>query len=171
MIADMRGTGEANVNAGLSGKLGHRKLAVLFSLGVLAALLWALASGPVLFRSRTLATAEHRSCWEYDGTGLLILNPFRSRAAERLADQFLRAASNAKCLPGWSEWECRAVVRHPMPAIAWRLVNRLDSPRGTTLFYALEPRDAARRSAHRRWVATIELRHSGGSWKIFGFGW
>jgi len=148
------------------------RLAVLLVLCALAIVAWRLASKPVLFHSRILATADDRSCGEYnqEGTGIPILNPLRSRSPERAAEVFLRAASKARCLSGWDERLCAFITRHPIPASAWRLVNRWDSGKESVLFYRLESQELAKRKRNGCLIAHVKLQRTDTTWKITGYG-
>jgi hypothetical protein len=151
-------------------KLPYRRLAVSLASCAMAALVWWLATKPVLFHSHILATEDDRLCNEYNshGTGVPILNPFRSRRTERMADALLRAASSAECLSDWDEKMCMFVKKHPLPAGTWRLVNRWDSATTIGLFYRLEPQERAERK--RCVIAEVELRRTGATWRISSFG-
>ena len=152
-------------------KLPCRQVVVALALCFVAALVWWFTTKPVLFHSHILATADDRLCSEYNGkgTGLPILNPFRSRRPERIADVFLRAASSAECLPSWNEKLCKYITeRRPLPAGAWRLVNRWDSAKTILLYYKLESHEQTRGKACV--IAEIELQRTGGTWEIRTFG-
>src|SRR5580700_7813658 len=49
------------------------------------------AASPVLFHIHILSKSDYRSCGGYneEGTGVTVLNPFRSRVPEQRADAFL----------------------------------------------------------------------------------
>ena len=143
----------------------------------MAPLAWWLAAGPVLLHTRLLATAEEQSCSSSGdfiaeaGTGTTILNPFRSRAPERTADEFLRAASSGECLPGVGARLCRFVRERRYPPLEWRLVNRWewDSARKVRLFYRLsgKPQELAKYGCA---VGSVDLERTGTAWRISGFG-
>jgi hypothetical protein len=153
-------------------RLPYRKLALLLALAAFMVLVWWLASRPILFHSRFLATAEDRSCRDYtEGeAGIPILNPLRSRSPERAADAFLRAASNGTCLPDWSERECKYVAEHQIPAQSWRLVNRWDTARHVLLVYQLYAREPTKRTRSGCSLFYVELQRTGATWEISAFG-
>src|SRR6266496_4200541 len=100
------------MNMRLRQKQIQRGLAAL-ALCAAAFLVWALATKPVLLHTHVLGRADDRSCDTYNeaGTGIAILNPFRSRLPEETANVFMRAASKAKCSPGLSEALCGFVTK------------------------------------------------------------
>lgn len=152
----------------LAKKLFYRSLLVLVGLCAGAVLVWRCATSPVLLHTHVLAKTDNQSCGPFNqiATGFTILNPFRSRAPERTADVFLRAASNGKCAPGLSEAACNFITTHPLvlPGTEWRLVYRWDSAERIDLFYRQErPRlDACR-------IFTVSLKRIGAGWEVFGF--
>lgn len=156
----------------LRGKLPYRTLALLLALCALAVLAWLLASKPVLFRSRLLATAADRSCRDYAGdeVRIAVLNPFRSRSPERVANAFLRAVSKAQCSPDWNERTCKFVEQHPVPAQSWRLADRYDSDEYVMLIYWLDLRVPAKPARSACWPFSVQLRRTGATWKVSGFG-
>ena len=129
-----------------------------------AVVVWALASGPVLFHARMFETDDDRSCGRSPGAemGAAVMNPLRSRSPERLADEFLMAASRGTCLPAWSERTCELVRQHPIHAKAWRLANRLDTTDKVVLFYGLRPPGPA--------CYVVTLDRSGTVWTVSGWG-
>jgi hypothetical protein len=139
----------------LSKYMPHRMLAVLLAICASAGLAWLSASKPVLLKV---------------GTRIAILNPFRSRAPERIADIFLRAASGATCSPDMTEDLCQFVRKRPLPAKEWRLVNRCDSARDVKLFYRLsgDPNQPAGNSECL--IAEVHLGRVGKTWKTLGYG-
>ena len=154
------------------------------ALSALAVLVWLFAAGPVLFRSRVLAAALHRSCWYYPSCeiGIPVLTPFRSRTLERIADASRRAASGGRCLPEWSRRMCEFVTQRPLPAQSWCLVDwwrsagdllladRLGSAQEVALVYRLYSRELAKRGRNGCLFATVRLRRAGGTWKVSGYG-
>jgi len=158
----------------LDNKWPYSKLTVFLALGVVGVLVvplaWHFATAPVLFHSHILATKEDRRCAEYNGhgTGLPILNPFRSRCPERVADIFLRAWSSAHCLADWDEAMCKATRNRRYPGGTWRLVNRRDSDTAILLIYKIESAEQAKHG----WclIINLDLRRTGANWRVFGFG-
>ena len=147
-------------------------VAQLLTLCALALLVWWLASKPVLFHSRFLATAEDRSCSDYTGgrAGVPILNPFRSRSPERAADAVLNALSKGACLPDWSQATCALVRRHPIIAQSWRVVNRADYPGGVLLAYRLYSQGPTGPTGNGCGLYNFELQRIGTTWRVSGFG-
>jgi hypothetical protein len=145
-------------------------LAVLFALGIFT---WKLASKPVLLHTHALTNKDSQFCGEYneEATGITILNPIRSRFQERVADAFLRAASNGECSPDVSEALCRFVTAgHSVPAREWRLVNRRDSSGNITLFYRLIGASEELQRHNGCEVARVDLEQTDATWKIVGYG-
>jgi hypothetical protein len=138
---------------------------MLLALCALTVSLW-WASKPVLLHTHLLTKADYRSCGAYneEGTGVTILNPLRSRVAERAADSFLLAASNGRCSPETSEGLCKAVTKRPLPGTDWNLVYRRNLGSDVDVFYRL------RRTSQECVIAEVKLKQTGGSWKIFGYG-
>jgi hypothetical protein len=120
---------------------------------------------PVLLHTHILAKADYQSCGAYneEGTGVTLLNPFRFRAPERIADEFLRLASNGKCLPEVSEELCRFLAKRPLPATNWHLAYRRDVGNNVDLFYRLGTEKGCA-------VANVGLERTGSSWKISRYG-
>jgi hypothetical protein len=152
----------------LSEDLPYGRLAVLFVFCALVVLVWEFASKPVLLHTHILAGADDKLCGSYNEPGTAIMNPFRSRLPERIADVFLRAALNARCLPGLSEGLCQFVTQHPLPASQWRLVNRWDSAKEIKLFYRLNSQELARRNGCM--MAHVDLEQTGATWTVCGYG-
>ena len=134
-----------------------KRQAVLFSLALcaLAVLVWMLGSRPVLLEV---------------GTETTFLNPLRSRAPERIADAFLRAASKAGCSANVTEDLCRFVTKRALPATEWRLVNRLDSAKNIKLFYRLRGEWDKRADGNGCLIAQVHLERIGITWKLSGYG-
>jgi hypothetical protein len=112
-------------------------------------------------------------CGEYneEATGITIMNPIRSRFQERVADAFLRAASNGECSPDVSEALCTFVkAGHSVPAREWRLVNRRDSNGNITLFYRLLGASQELQRHNGCEVARVDMEQNVATWKIVGYG-
>jgi hypothetical protein len=136
---------------------------VVVSLVVIAGLLIVL--NPVLLHTHILTKADYRSCGGYndEGTGVTVLNPFRSRAPERIADGFLRLASAGKCSPEVSEGLCKFLANRPVLASNRHLVYRRDSGNHVDLFYRL--------GTEKECVVTkVGLERTGASWEISRYG-
>ena len=99
------------------------RLTLLLTLGILAYCVFLIASKPVLLHTHIFSGVDYRSCGGYndEGTGVTILNPFRSRGAEHKADEFLRAAHKGRCLAEMNENWCSSIAKHPLPASKWHL--------------------------------------------------
>lgn len=153
-------------------ELPYRRLAVLLALLASAVGVWRLASKPVLVHTHILSKPDYRSCGAYneEETGVTILNPFRARAPERVAEVFLRAASNAKCLPDMPEDFCRFVEKRPLPATEWRLVNRRDSARMISLFYRLGWKSHELAKHDGCAIAEVDVERTGTGWQISRYG-
>lgn len=158
-------------------KLPYRRAAVLLALCALALLVWWFSSGPVLLHTHVLATADDQACGASGfvleaGTGTTVLNPFRSRAPERTADVFLRAASNGECAPGVGERLCRYVRERRFPGLEWRLVNRWewDSVRHIRLFYRLSGKSQELEKHNGCVIGNVDLALTGETWKISAYG-
>ena len=152
-------------------RLPYRVPAVLLALSALAALVWWLASRPVLFHSRLLATAADRACADYSNgeTGIPILNPFRSRAPERAADAIVRAVSKAQCLPDWNERTCKYLTRLPLRAESWRPVDRYDSGEYVMVIFGLYTQEQARRGRNGCLAVSVQVQRTGATWRFSGF--
>jgi hypothetical protein len=158
------------MNERFKGILSWRRFAIALGVTALAGITWRFTSGPVLLHTHAFEKVDYRSCGAYndEGVGLTILNPFRSRAPERTADTFLRATSQAKCLPDINDEMCKFVIKRPLPATEWRLVYRRDFGKGTWLYYRLnrEAQKAYRPCA----VAEVHLERTATSWNPTGYG-
>ena len=171
-IADLGDGGERITNMKLREKLPYRKLVLLLGVSALAVLVWWLASGPVLFHSRLLATPEDRLCADYTNgeAGIPILNPFRSRAPERATDAFLRAFFSKKCLPAWNERMCEFVAQYPFHVQSWRPVDRYDSGMYVMVIYGLYSQEQAREGRNGCWLFSVQAKRTGAKWEISHFG-
>jgi hypothetical protein len=160
------------MNKRLPGSMPYRRMALLLGLCALAGLIWGFASKPVLLHTHLLTKADYQSCGAYNeqGTGITVLNPFRSRIPERTADVFLRAASSGKCVPNLSEAHCKFVTERPLPATEWRLVNRWDSAKGVKLFYRLSGEWQKRGKNNGCVIAEVDLEFTGANWRVSGHG-
>jgi hypothetical protein len=162
------------MNMRLRELLSYRRLVVLLATLSLAVLVWAAASKPVLLHTHIWANIDDQLCGTYneEGTGVTILNPFRSRFPEQTAEVFLRALSKTKCSPGLSERLCSFVMKHPLPAPEWRLVNRWewDSAKHIRLFYRLGGKSQELAKHNGCAIAHVDLERTGGNWNISGYG-
>lgn len=143
------------MNMGFFKKLPKRPLAEILTLCVFLVLLWGFVSKPVLLEI---------------GSKIAILNPFRSRAPERTAGIFLRAASNGECSPDLNENFCKFVTKRPLPALEWRLVNRWDSARDIRLYYRLRGEGDERNKNNQCLIAEVHLERTGEGWRTVGYG-
>jgi len=152
-----------------SGKVQYFRLLMLLALSAMALITWGFASKPVLPHTHILTKDDRQECGAYnqEGTGVTILNPFRSRAPERIADRFLRAASNADCSPDLNEEFCKFVRKRPLPAKGWRLVYRRDFPNDVRLYFRLRGQ-WQQPGADPCWIAEVHLRRFGATWRTFG---
>jgi len=143
----------------------HRRLAVKLLVVCAFAVLLRWASRPVLLHTHILTKPDYRSCGAYneEGTGITILNPLRSRTAERIGDAFLRAASEARCSPETSEGVCKFMVQRPLLAADWRLVYRTNFGSEEDLFFR-------GRDSQVCIMAKVFLKRTGSSWLIDGYG-
>jgi hypothetical protein len=129
-------------------------ISLIFAICVVGLLLW-FAAKPVLLEL---------------GHDVSVLNPFRSRTPERVADAFLRAASIGTCSPDLSEKLSDFVRKRPLPATDWTLVNRLEFPTETRLYYRLSgPRIKAVKNG-RCLIAEVYVQGNGESRKNSGYG-
>jgi len=100
---------------------------------------------------------------------VIILNPFRSRAPERMAVTFLRSVSRGGCSFEVSDGLCKTVAKRPLPiADEWRLVNRKDLATDTELFYKIAPGSQNQQTLCV--MAMVRLTRFGTSWQISGYG-
>ncbi len=155
----------------LARKVPCRGALVVSALCAAAVLLvWRCADGPVLLHTHMFAGAGNPACGPLDevATGVTILNPFRSRAPERVADRFLRAASNGNCSPDLNEAACKYLITHTVRVLLnteWQLVYRWDSAERIDLIYRQE---RPRRDPCR--VFTVSVKRAGAVWEVLGFG-
>jgi hypothetical protein len=70
-------------------------------------------------------------------TGLIVLNPIRNRAPEKVAAQFLSELRNGKCEARTVPWLCNDAFER-RPVLDWRLKNRTDSGNKVVLFYLIK---------------------------------
>jgi hypothetical protein len=148
------------------------RLTLLVTLAILAYCVLVIASRPVLLHTHIFTRADYRSCGGYndEGTGITILNPFRSRAAEHKADEFLRAARSGQCLPEMDENWCSSVTKHPLPASEWRLAYARARTNHVDLFYRLRKISPAQTHTTDCVIAMVALEQDGANWKILRYG-
>ncbi len=150
-----------------------RVLRLAAVVGILALLVWTLLSKPVLIHTHLLSKADHRSCGAYneEGSGLTVLNPIRSRAAERMADAFLDDASHGRFSAAMSKGVSQMLRKeYLLPVAEWRLVNRSDLDGNITLFCRLEQRTPEPKNQNACVVAMVRMRHAGTRWQISSYG-
>jgi hypothetical protein len=126
-----------------------------------------LLLGPVLVHTHMLNKPDYRSCGAFneEGTGVILLNPFRLRAPEHVADTFLRAAARGGCSSETTVALCKTLKTHPLPSTEWRLVNRQDLPgHAVKLFY----RDSKNQTACL--MAMVHVAKAGVIWQVSGYG-
>jgi hypothetical protein len=126
-----------------------------------------MSLGPVLLHTHMLTKADYRSCGAFneEGTGVILLNPFRFRAPEHVADTFLREASQGRCSSETTVPLCNTLKTHPLPSAEWRLVNRQDLPgHAVKLFY----RDSKNQTACV--MAMVHLAKTGVIWQVAAYG-
>ncbi len=114
--------GQISVTNNITSGRHTRWLVILLTLCAICALMWWFVSKPVLVHTNVLKRADDQPCREDDArrTGITILSPLRSRHPERIADGFMREASNSVCSPNLSAELCGFVRQHPLPASRWR---------------------------------------------------
>jgi len=147
------------------GALTYRRLAAALVVCAMAVVVWWFASKPVLLHTHLLTKADFRSCGAYneEGTGVTILNPFRSRIAEGVADAFLRAASTGTCTPDTNEVLCGSMEGRRLPGTEWRLVNQWNIGNRTRLFYQLGRQQECV-------IVGVSLEKAGTHWTVSGYG-
>jgi hypothetical protein len=131
-----------------------------------------LMFSPVLVHTHRFTSPDYRSCGAYneEGTGITVLNPFRSRTPERTGDDFLRAASAGSCPAAASAKLCSFLKTHPWPDLPkWRLVYRRDSSEDVTLFYRIG-RHSQETMGTGCVIAMVDVKTAGAAWQVSGYG-
>lgn len=130
-------------------------------------------STPVLVHIESLRRTDVELCGDYNkvATGTTILNPFRSRLQEHLAEEFLQAVSVGRCSSATSDQLCEYVKEgHTIPTTNWRLVTRLDDAGTVILLYRLKGNSEILTTHGGCAVARVEAKQNSDVWKIVGFG-
>lgn len=169
----LRASGTEAIATGL--KIRWRRAGWLIALGacILAALIWGAHAGPALFHTHVLAGSEQCGAFTEQMTGLTILNPFRWRAPEQAADDFLREVSSGVCgsryLGAWDRETCRSVVsQRPVRPTEWRLVYRVDlDPRWRFDFFYRQVRP---KPDHCRPIV-VSLDRFSSTWRVAKVTW
>lgn len=93
---------------------------------------------------------DYRSCGAYneEGTGITILNAFRSRVAEKVADAFLS----------------KPAIHRPFPGTKWHLVYTRDFATKAYFFYRLGG------VSQQCVMVEVRLKQNGSDWKVSGYG-
>ncbi len=137
-------------------------LAVALGLAMSLLFIKSISGYPVLFRIPDLHSGRGRPL-------LLVLNPFRNKEPERIADSFLEGLKNGQCvdLVGSFSREkvdemCEKQDRYPL--IEWNLFD-MDEEDGTYSFaYEHRSKNAAGLEDMRVWLKRTEQ-----SWKVIDF--
>jgi hypothetical protein len=135
-----------------------RRLIVLTSVALLLAA-WMLLAGPVLLRLNLDPGALQPPF-------LTLLNPFRDRGPERVADAYLRRLSTGELAEARRYFGANREaieVREPQyPPLNWKIANRADESGHVTLTYTIT-RGGGYRGASTAIV--VAARHAG-QWRI-----
>ena len=93
-------------------------------------------------------------------------NPFRSRAPELAAQQFLRNQGQGVCQPAHSFLCDYALERHPV--LDWRLVARQNDSKQVALFYRVKAKDEDNGSEF--WgQAEVDLQRVDKEWEVISY--
>ena len=143
-------------------------LAVCAAVAAAAAIATVMALGrkPVVFH----AFAEHDcACGDFHDkvTGLVIRNPFRDLAPERVADSFLASLRANKCSAGHELCDY-ALLGHRVSD--WRLVSRDDAGDSATLYFKLTKYGNSDRRNNLTGEGMIRVRKDGTVWRVSNYG-
>ena len=142
--------------------------------GVLVLLVVILVSKPQLSHGSLQLFAASCPCptFHEQVTGLIVLNPLRNRAPEKVATQFLSDLRNGKCEARTVPWLCSDAFER-RPVLDWKLRNRKDTDNTVRLFYLLrgkfrpdrdiDPEDA--------WgEGMVQVERVGTDWEVTNYG-
>ena len=144
-----------------------RVLLIVVSLGV-AFGTWLLLSKPVLLHTHRFALRDYRPCGGYNeqGTGITLLNPFRSREAEHVADRVFRRLANAECPTEMSADYCKSIALRNLAPRKWKIVYRTDSVNDIDLFFSWPPQRAPTGCR----IIEMLLTRRDTNWKVLRYG-
>ena len=153
-----------------------RTLTVIAGTVVLALTVIALISRPDFSRSSVQLFGASCPCptFHEEVTGLVVLNPLRDRAPEKVASPFVSDLRNGKCsadertVPGL----CNAALER-RPVLDLRLRNRKDVGNAVVLFYLFKGRFRPDRdtSAGDIWgEGMVQVERIGTEWKVTNYG-
>ena len=138
---------------------------------VVAAGVLFLVFSPVIIHTHKFTPPDYLSCGAYneEGTGITVLNPFRTRTPERAGDDLLRAAFVGSCPPTAIPQMCSTLKARPLPGIPkWRLVYRRDSSGDVTLFYRIGQH--SQETGTGCVMAMVHLKAADAAWQVTGYG-
>ena len=105
-------------------------------------------------------------------TGLIVLNPLRDRAPERVATQFLSDLRNGKCEARTVPWLCKAALER-RPVLDLRLRNRKDVGNTVMLFYLFKGKVRPDRDIDPEDIwgeGMVQVERIGPDWKVTNYG-
>jgi hypothetical protein len=143
--------------------------------GVALLSVFIIAARPRFSRDAVQLFADDCPCGDYheDVTGLIALNPLRSRAPEQLATHFLSDLSQGKCETTIDPSICQYGLTEARPLLDWKLRNRHDSGNKVSLFYMVEGKHRPGRDIypHDAWgEGMVEVERSGTQWRVSNYG-
>src|ERR1700722_8019669 len=129
---------------------------------------------PRFSRTGVQLFADDCPCGDYheNVTGLIALNPLRSRAPEQLATEFLSDLRQGKCETTHEPRVCRYGLTEARPLLDWRLRNRHDSGNSVSLFFMIKGRGRPGRDIypHDAWgEGMVEVELSGMQWSVSNY--
>ncbi|MBS1792886.1 MAG: hypothetical protein JSS81_03470 [Acidobacteria bacterium] len=141
-----------------------KKLTYLFGLIagaiVIVFLYLAIARPPVAVRIRDLDSVR-------GNPAVLVLNPFRDRAPEAAAEEFLEKLRDGRCaeaVAGFpadrSEYICRKQAEYPL--LSWQLIDLEPDGSGVRISYRHNSRNSSEEMS-------VFLGKTGPNWKVTGF--
>jgi hypothetical protein len=105
-------------------------------------------------------------------TGLIVLNPLRDRAPEKVATQFLHDLKNGKCEAKSVPWLCKDALER-RPILDLKLKNRKDLGNAVMLFYLFKGKFRPDRDINLEdaWgEGMVQVERIGTEWKVTNYG-
>ena len=144
--------------------------------GVIALSVVVFISRPRFSRSSLQLFAASCPCptFHQEVTGLIVLNPLRNRAPEKVAIQFLSDLRNGKCDADEStvSWLCKDALQR-RPVLDLRLRNRKDVGSTVMLFYLFKGKVRPDRDIDPEDVwgeGMVQVERIGTDWKVTNYG-
>ena len=148
----------------------RRTRALLIALVLAAAVSGAtlILSKPVLLHTHRFMRRDYRPCGGYNeqGTGITVLNPFRSREVEHVADAIFYRLAKADCPAEMSANDCKNIALRNLAPKKWKIAYRMDSGNDVDLFYSWPTEGVATDCR----IVEMLMTQQGKNWRVTRYG-